>query len=280
MTKLSDIAELANQVLHNQTKYFTDKKIIEEIFDFTSRTYSPQAIISRLTIIDSYYSTQMNKRYYGIEDIANKIWEISPENENEVKRCFLDFAKNLQNEEIQRLFLHKNYGIHKNGTDAGMAISLISKYAYYQTGFEFPIYDRLAKIVYPLIMKKYFPDKTIELSIYSTDIILFIKSINQLNKLSEIYHYDRLDNLLWLSGKILDGNFSLVFKEKETYRLFAKDVEKNASKTIKLINGEIKYLKFSERMLGYIKEKKLILNEIIKDEKLKEFIEFALSLNE
>jgi len=279
MTKLPDIAELANQVLHSQTKYFTDKKIIGEIFDLTSRTYSPQSIISRLTIIDSYYSTQMNKRYYGIEDIANKIWEVSPENENEVKQCFLNFAKNLQNKNIQALF-GKKYGIHKNGTDAGGAISLISKYAYYQTGFEFPIYDRLAKIVYPLIMKKYFPDKTIELSIRSTDIILFIKSINQLNELSKINNYDKLDNLLWLSGKILDGNFSLVFKKKETYSLFAKEVEKKTSKTIKLINGEIKHLDFSERMIGYIKENKLILNEIIKDKKLKEFIEFALCLNE
>ncbi len=214
MTKLFKVAGLANQVLHNQTKYFTDKKIVNEIFDFTSSKYSPQAIISRLTIIDSYYSTQMNKRYYGIEDIADKIWEISPENEDEVIRCFVDFAKNHQNGRVYDLFFHKNYGIHKNGVDAGIAISLISKYAYYQTKFEFPIYDRLTKEVYPLIVKKYFPEYINNYSIDSKDIIQFIKSINKLNELSEIKNYDRLDNLLWLSGKILNGNFSLVFKEK------------------------------------------------------------------
>ena len=278
MKELIEKANLADRILHNETKYFTDKEIIKGIFGKTKEKYSIQNIIFRLTIIDSYYSTQMNKRYFGIEDIADSIWEISLHKENTMSEYFSDFAKNLQNEEIRNLFKKKNYGIHKDGNDAGCAISLISKYAYYQTGYNFPIYDSLAKKIYPLIMKKYFTTTKETGNVKSNNIVEYIKSINQLKKLSGIDNYDKLDNLLWLSGKILEGNFYLLFKEKKEYKSFVKKVKEHTNETFTSENGKQKKYNFSERILLYIEENKAKLKEIIKNAELCEFIEFALNL--
>lgn len=277
MKELKEFANLAGQILHNETKYYIDKEIIRGIFLNTKKNYNLQNIIFRLTIIDSYYSTQMNKRYFGIEDIAEAIWKITVKNENKVSEAFLNFALNLQNKEISSLFNHKNYGIQKNGTKAGRAISLISKYAYYQTGYKFPIYDSLAKKVYPLIMKKYFPPKAQTYNIDSDNILEYIKAINQLKELSAIDNYDKLDNLLWLSGKILAGNFSLIFKEKEKYRAFALKVSNNTNEAKKLVNGKQKKFDFSDRILLYIQENENRLSEIMNSE-LREFTKFALNL--
>jgi hypothetical protein len=279
MNDLLSIAELANNVLYNQTKYFTDKKIINSIFDFTSNNYNKQSIITRLTIIDSYYSTQMNKRYYGIEDIADKICETLSENENDAKNYFIAFAKDPKKGKVDDLFSNKNFGIHKNGNDAGRAVSLLSKYAYYQTKYEFPIYDSLAINIYPLMMKKHFPDVKIIFSKYDIEINQFIEHINKLNMLSGINNYDKLDNLLWLSGKILAGNFSLVFKEKNKYKIFAKKVEKDAPKIKILKNGKTKELSFSEQMIDYVRVNDNNLVDIIEDIKLREFVNYALTLN-
>jgi hypothetical protein len=275
---LIDKANLADRILHNNTKYFTDKEIIKGIFDDTQETYSLQSIIFRLTIIDSYYSTQMSKRYFGIEDIAKSIWRTSINEEITIRDYFLNFAADLQNKDIYKLFNHKTYGIHKDGTNAGRATSLISKYAYYQTGYNFPIYDSLAKKIYPLILKKYFPTITKKGNVKSDNIIEYITSINQLKQLSGIANYDRLDNLLWLSGKILSGNFSLLFKEKEEYKSFAHEVEKHTNQTFQSQKGkQIKY-NFSDRIFQFISGNNHKLKKIIINADLCEFIEFALNL--
>lgn len=268
MEKLKTMSDLANTILHDQTKYFTDKEIIKQIFKTTNNPYDLKTIISRLTIIDSYYSTQMNKRYYGIEAIAEKLWSIAPKDENKLKELFSNYPQDLQNQQINALFSHKHYGIHKNGTNAGKAISLISKYAYYQTDYNFPIYDSLAQMVLPLIMKKIFQDEQIIYPTNASEINRFIISINKLNELSRINNYDKLDNLLWLTGKILKGNFSLVFQNRENYRIFANQVTENTPFETD----------FSKRILLFIRNNRERLNEIIQNENLCKFIEFSLSL--
>lgn len=61
-------SSLANKILNNETRYKTNKAIISEVFTMNN----PNKVQFRLTVIDSYYSTQMSKRLYGIEDIANE----------------------------------------------------------------------------------------------------------------------------------------------------------------------------------------------------------------
>jgi hypothetical protein len=51
--------------------------------------------------------------------------------------------------------------------------------------------------------------------------------MNTLNKASEINDFDKLDNLLWLVGKILKGNFSLILNE-ETYSELVKPINLNS----------------------------------------------------
>src|SRR5690606_32084798 len=109
-------------------------------------------VILRLTVIDSYYSTQMNKRIFGIEDIANKIEEFKTDDFLK-KQCeiFLD-NPTKSNSDISRLFEDK-FGIHKNGNESGQAASLISKYLYFLMDYKFPIFDSLAIESYKTLIK-------------------------------------------------------------------------------------------------------------------------------
>ena len=72
-TDIKFYSEIANQILHKKTDYFKDKQIIKKIFTTTGDDHQ-ENIRLRLTIIDSYYSTNMNRRYYGIEHISKLIF--------------------------------------------------------------------------------------------------------------------------------------------------------------------------------------------------------------
>ena len=168
---VKNYAELAYNILHKQTKYANDKQIIKDIFDKTSgNNYNEQAIVTRLTIIDRLYSTQMYLRYYGIEELAQSIFDLG-ENEDEVREGFISFSKEPQNknfESIKNLFKRK-YGIEKNGKATKRAISLITKYAYFQTGYAFPIHDSHVLKMYVEINEYFFPTipKIVESNIIS-----------------------------------------------------------------------------------------------------------------
>lgn len=275
MKTIHELALLSEKILNQETKYFADKMIIQQIFKFTSKNFSKQSIISRLTIIDSYYSTQMNKRYYGIEDIAEKIYLLFDNREQLINQKFIEFTVNQDVPEIEDIFYTKNYGIHKDGIDSGKAISLITKYAYFQTNFCFPICDNFAKQVYPLILEKFF-DHTYN-KIGCNDIKVFIKEINTLKQLSNILDYDKLDNLLWLTGKILNGNFSLILKTKESYKKLAAYVS-NQTETYENRKGKKRKRNFSDRIKDVIFDN-ADLNKIFDDDQIIEMIEFARALN-
>jgi hypothetical protein len=75
MKDLIKYSILANKLLNNETRYNSNKTIISEVF----KIVYPSKVQFRLTVIDSYYSTQMSKRLYGIEDIANELVKYSDE---------------------------------------------------------------------------------------------------------------------------------------------------------------------------------------------------------
>lgn len=222
--KLLNLFEKIHSEKKDESGYSLGKSTILKVFKATDG-YSHEDILARLTLIDSMYSTQMSRRYYGLEELAAAL--LSVHSKKHIKSAFLDFLKDKDMKPFElgkktNLFTEK-YGIGKNGEDKGGAVSLISKYAYFETEFKFPIYDSIVREMYPRIwnycgfLKNELPE------FKSNDIIDFIRLIDLLiSKLDYKYvTYDTLDRVLWYVGKIYRGNLSLVLSREE-YDAFAE----------------------------------------------------------
>ena len=209
--------------------FSSDKSAIESIFLMTKNRSLPDLVL-RLTVIDSMYSTQMNRRYYALQELAEKLYCL-----NQIKPLPTLFREFIEKKRDTHLFDGKigsekfnlfaeKYGIGKDGSDKGVAVSLISKYAYFETNYGFPIYDSIACEMYPRIWKYCgWKDKTPVLTIKDScqqmvgddTIVNFVEAIDELIKrLGGNISYDHLDRLLWFVGKIYRGNLSLVLDRK------------------------------------------------------------------
>lgn len=209
--------------------FSSDKSAIESIFLMTKNRSLPDLVL-RLTVIDSMYSTQMNRRYYALQELAEKLYCL-----NQIKPLPTLFREFIEKKRDTHLFDGKigsekfnlfaeKYGIGKDGSDKGVAVSLISKYAYFETDYGFPIYDSIACEMYPRIWKYCgWKDKTPVLTIKDScqqmvgdkTIVKFVEAIDELIKrLGGNISYDHLDRLLWFVGKIYRGNLSLVLDRK------------------------------------------------------------------
>jgi len=211
-------ANISQKVLGKHTKYHKDKKLILDIFKIRKTVLDK--VMLRLTIIDSYYSTQMNMRLYGIEEIAKELIGITKD-DKELSYMFLDFLKNQENQMKINNLLNKSYGWHKNGAGAGRAPSLISKYAYFLTNLRFPIYDSLVHKSYSHV-KRLYPEYGL-CNLPEGFHLNYFKRLVNLNRVSQINDFNKLDNLLWLCGKFITGSLSLVLGEKK-YRLVIRRV--------------------------------------------------------
>ncbi len=222
IAKMQTYSELASHILDKKTDYFNDKQIINKIFTISGIDHQ-ETIRIRLTIIDSYYSTNMSRRYYGIHHISKKIFDYYNDDQTFINDLIKFTNDPFQNDHILDIF-NSPYGISKLGNPKGKAISLISKYAYFLTNFRFPIYDSIISETYPKIVNKY-PEMGLEKDL-PTDISGFVRIMNRLNSVSGINDFNRLDNLLWLIGKILRGNFSLILNE-EAYSKIVNSIKTN-----------------------------------------------------
>lgn len=217
--------------------FSSDKKAIENIFEKTNGR-SLGEILLRLTVIDSMYSTQMNRRYYALQELAEKLHCLNKK--KPLPELFKEF---IEENRDARLFdgtiggkkfnlFAENYGIGKNGFDKGVAVSLISKYAYFETHYNFPIYDSIACEMYPRIWSYCgFGKKNYRLTIKDDNqrmvgdetIVAYTKAIDEMIKrLGGDISYDHLDRLLWFVGKIIRGNLSLVL-DREGYEWSVKN---------------------------------------------------------
>ncbi|WP_374443035.1 hypothetical protein [Epilithonimonas sp.] len=161
----------------------------------------------RLQLIDSLYSTQMSKRYYGIEELAGALAQYTDE---ELIREARNYVNSETSEILDKVFTEK-YGYNSVGKKEKKAVSLISKYLYFLTDYQFPIYDSLVKIAYPKVIKEY--NVTTGYSkITDTN---FVQALAKLNKLSGINNFEKLDNYLWYSQKVKNSSFSLIFSKEE-----------------------------------------------------------------
>ena len=214
-----------SQFESDNSGYSIGKSTIKKVFDAT-QSYSKEDLLARLTIIDSMYSTQMNRRYYGLEELAEVLYDISKK--KTLSDAFIDFLKEKDfnlfkiSDKDTNLFTER-YGIGKNGEDKGRAVSLISKYAYFETHYQFPIYDSIVREMYPRIWNYCgFPQNNMP-KIKTNDIVSFINAIDILiEKLNHAtVNYDSLDRVLWYVGKIQRGNLSLILSRTE-YEAFVK----------------------------------------------------------
>lgn len=226
--KLLDLFKRVYSIGIDNSGYSLSKATILKVFNATN-TNTTDDILARLTLIDSMYSTQMSRRYYGLEELAKVLAEINPN--KPLEKAFIDFLKDKSYDPFvikgkkTNLFSEK-YGIGKNGEDKGQAVSLVSKYAYFETEFRFPIYDSIVREMYPRIWN-YCGFKEKMLEIKANDMVTFIEAIDLLiSKLDcTDVTYDTLDRVLWYVGKIYRGNLSLVLSREE-YDAFAEKYTK------------------------------------------------------
>lgn len=235
---------LATQDEYGESGFSADKEAIHKVFGCTN-DYEKADLLVRLTLIDSMYSTQMSRRYYALDELAEVLAKLADGKTGKLEAMFLAFAKepekNLshfnytevvtnekgENETISKNLFSECYGIGKDGEDKGVAISLISKYAYFLTGCKFPIYDSIACEMYPLVWhfcgwgtvhKNMLTITNKEgQTLGAETMIAFVNAINLLiDKLDcKEVDYDLLDRFLWFVGKILRGNLSLVLTREE-----------------------------------------------------------------
>lgn len=229
--------------------YNIQRQILTDLFRNTSNSnYTKDAIMLRLTALDSSYSTNASKSYYAIEEMAEEIWNI-PGNginrEDNANRFFNDVASGIQtasnNVHVDSWF-NKQFGIQKNGKTGHRMTSLLSKYAYYCLLLDpnsdgFPIYDSLAvasfpfacMIVWPNTNTKYLKKNVKSFSSESNSqkyipITRYIEAMNTLcvglglqnTTIPGFQKFDILDAYLWRMGKLSNGNLSLLL-DKQGY---------------------------------------------------------------
>ena len=203
----------------------------------------------------------MNKRFFGLDDLAKRLSEISEDDNSLQSMCFEFISDTSKSNGVENLFNGK-YGIRKTGHDVGQAASLISKYLYFLTEYKFPIYDNLVKISYPLIKSKY-PELNINDLNKKIDNSYF-DNLKHLNSVTDINDFNKLDNLLWLVGKLTEGSLSLILNKPRYLKLIdkiniskgtsSKEVDTLTREYIKqnidnlndlFNNNEIKFLKYT-----------------------------------
>ncbi len=268
LTREEELIE-SNKVKGDISSYSADRWVIHNIFKNSETPKNSETalnyhdILLQLRVIDAMYSTNMSRRYYGIEELTSTISDFkSYEILSEKLHSYLEaISKNdsnaVKDKRIEDLF-NKSYGIHKNCSTAGVATSLVSKYSYfalmmyadkYPNGF--PIYDSLAKTMLPVVCK-YLDEKCAwKGSGQNLDIDTFLKQVTALKDClcisSNMFNrqlYDILDAYLWSMGKINGGNFSLIMSRKD-YETFIKnlgldvDNQQNDSNDIEQFNKTV-----------------------------------------
>lgn len=224
--------KIIGRIASRASNYVTQRLTIQRVFDLTSGTsYNSQSIILRLTVIDSFYSTNAAYSYYAIDSMADSIFALGTE------RAASDYFYSIAcgDADTKGLF-SKRYGIHKNLSIGNQQLSLMSKYAYYAVlqdtasyPLGFPIYDSLVKKMYPTVSRHLCLKKK---ALSSISIESYVKALDEVRKtffvantklINGIQQFDVLDAYLWRMGKIDGGNYSLLF-DQEDYEKFISNL--------------------------------------------------------
>jgi hypothetical protein len=239
--RLFEPANSAFKILNHATDYAKGKNLIRNFF-ISDEGNSKEKIFFRLTLIDAFYSTQMNKRLFGIDDLVEEIHKLA-KTDTELKQMAEAFIVKPSENRLFKL-ITADYGIHKNGEAFGKASSLITKYLYFLTNYNFPIFDGLVKSIYPKIKKVHFKKDLPGIGI-ECDMNFFL-GVKKLNEISGISNFDKLDNLLWLAGKIENNSYQLILNQ-DKYKIYLKVIKRiRATEKLEFLKSLRRSKSFSE----------------------------------
>ncbi|MDP8233150.1 MAG: hypothetical protein P9L91_10855, partial [Candidatus Zophobacter franzmannii] len=237
ISDLEKIFELSKSILGKETGYSHNRKILKKLFGKGEYTF--EEVLNQRIALDRMYSTNMNRRAFGEYEIAKGIFKLFGK-ENVVKKkvlsdrfeAFLENPSNEDDEVYQLLFPdtddsdNSGYGYQKNGKKLN-AISLITKYAYYVTNDNFPIYDSLVLLMQPKFIDKFELQCSNKNQIRnkckitkhtkSIDPQFFEKMKYTLDKMQEQtgngnLTYAEMDSVFWLCGKLTNYSISLILE--------------------------------------------------------------------
>lgn len=281
------MAELAAKILSNNTGYASNKSNITDLIN-SKKVYKKEDIIMQLVVIDSCYSTNFSKRYFGFSDLAEAIFENFGDNKAAIKNGFLS-KLNTKELNYKNDFFENKYGRTKTifnldgdsivKVKNARAFSLISKYAYFLTDYNFPIYDSLVKKVFPFVTAE-IGSVNFTKNLPENNFNSFLKQMKKLNETTNINDYDKLDNLMWLAGKIKEGNFSLILNEASYINLVEYIVDKNYLKSKNELKDDAlkKFNKqFNNLIRSYVYKNYNSIEKCFSPDQ-KSFIEFCVNL--
>ena len=195
------------QDIHRNCPYETQKEKIKELFKKT-KNKDKGDILLRLVVIDSCYSTNLNKRLFGFEKLTDLILKI--DNQFDQLTDDIKLEKFIKN---NFKCLDEQIGIDKKGNEKGHAFSLFTKYIYFRTKLNFPIYDRL---VYDGLVKEKLikrpKGKRQEPSLE------YFKTLINIKNNYEYLDFDKLDQYFWICGKVGNGSLSLLISDVKSYK--------------------------------------------------------------
>lgn len=211
------------------SQYGNQRDIISRVFQCGG--YTRGDIIMRLAILDEFYSTNLDRRYFGFDEMADAILSLG--SRQAARNYFYSIACGAKDN--QKLF-SRTYGIHKNGTPFAVATSLMSKYAYFELlqdnknyPLGFPIYDSLVQDIYPKVCAKLGITRKMKNNAKgNVDIEEYVDCLNKLrvvifdnNKslFNGFQQFDILDAYLWRMGKFDVGNLSILLSKSDYFKL-------------------------------------------------------------
>ena len=248
INKIEKLINLSEKIFwidkEDKTNFSTNKEIIQSIFNNNKYCFKENKndILLWLTIIDSFYSTNMSRRYFWLEELAKKILIFEKEGISEKikNEGIIIFIEEYLNKILDKEEWIWHIWIWKQWNELWHSLSLITKYLYFRTNFNFPIYDNLVLN---------------ELKINNIKVSLENNENNYFKILNDFKgefnnSFDTLDKVLWLSWKIRKWNFWLIFKNKKLYLEFLKELKlyKLEDEAKKELLNEFKFYNNKEKL--------------------------------
>lgn len=213
------LMELAHDILTTnderfRTPYMDARSQISNFFKQTTHN----DVYLRLVIIDSLYSTQMSKKMFGLDHLSSAIKSLGDDECLKEKAMF--FLQERENDSCIKNLLNGKYGRSKTDEDGIAAGSLISKYLYFLMDYRFPIIDSFVK---NYVLTMFSASQSVRN--YLKGLSSRTKKVHENEKLIELLininkefseskiTYEKMDNLLWLTGKVKKGAMSLIVQE-------------------------------------------------------------------
>lgn len=215
---------------NNNAWYSQNKKAIKDLFYSTA--FDNNGLILRLTVIDSMYSTNINKNnFYAIPQIADAIYRYAERDEQKLFGKLQKYTESGGADSKLNTLFDNEYGLRKDGGEGSKAISLISKYFYYHTltckghekeNFGFPIFDSMARevlfAIYIMLQLSDHPAISKSQWLHGNKLQMpeFIKVLNTVKMELDIASYDKFDAYLWRVGKLLNPRVGYNFDLSES----------------------------------------------------------------